>query len=194
MSRSSSCAGKRLQDLIQRYGLLETLDRDHFYPTMRTALAAIRSERERHRRMVEPEIVPRWEWRTFGAGVRARGTSAGRPHRRRGARQRRGVSRLGARRHVGKLRDELVDVKRLEQVDGAGLELWMPVMKTAFPLSADRITIVLQTLGVVVASLGRTSYTVEQFGDELVATTRICGSFRCTSGGRTTSSTSAWSS
>ena len=34
----------RLQDLIQRYGLLDTLDRDHFYPTMRTALAAIRSE------------------------------------------------------------------------------------------------------------------------------------------------------
>ena len=34
----------RLQDLIQRYGLLDTLDREHFYPTMRTALAAIRSE------------------------------------------------------------------------------------------------------------------------------------------------------
>jgi high affinity sulfate transporter 1 len=34
----------RLQDLIQRYGLFETLDRDHFYPTMRAAVAAIRSE------------------------------------------------------------------------------------------------------------------------------------------------------
>ena len=37
----------RLQDLTQRYGLLDTLDRDHFYPTMRTALAAIRSEQPR---------------------------------------------------------------------------------------------------------------------------------------------------
>ncbi len=29
----------RLQDLTLRYGLLETLDRDHFYPTLETALA-----------------------------------------------------------------------------------------------------------------------------------------------------------
>jgi MFS superfamily sulfate permease-like transporter len=32
----------RLQRLVQRYGLLETLDRDHFYPSVETALAAIR--------------------------------------------------------------------------------------------------------------------------------------------------------
>ena len=31
----------RLQDLILRYGLFETLDRDHFYPTVEAALAAI---------------------------------------------------------------------------------------------------------------------------------------------------------
>ena len=31
----------RLQQLILRYGLMETLDRDHFYPTLEAALAAI---------------------------------------------------------------------------------------------------------------------------------------------------------
>jgi MFS superfamily sulfate permease-like transporter len=31
----------RLQDLILRYGLFETLDRDHFYPSVEAALAAI---------------------------------------------------------------------------------------------------------------------------------------------------------
>jgi len=31
----------RLQDLVQRYGLFETLDRDHFYPSIDTALVAI---------------------------------------------------------------------------------------------------------------------------------------------------------
>jgi high affinity sulfate transporter 1 len=31
----------RLQQLVQRYGLFETLDRDHFYPTIKSALAAI---------------------------------------------------------------------------------------------------------------------------------------------------------
>ena len=33
----------RLQDLTLRYGLLETLDADHFYPTLETALAAAQS-------------------------------------------------------------------------------------------------------------------------------------------------------
>jgi len=36
----------RLQRLVQRYGLLATLDRDHFYPSIATALAAIRAEEE----------------------------------------------------------------------------------------------------------------------------------------------------
>ncbi len=36
----------RLQELVQRYGLLETLDRDHFYPSIETALAAIRPRRQ----------------------------------------------------------------------------------------------------------------------------------------------------
>ncbi len=31
----------RLQDLVLRYGLLETLDRDHFYPTLESALEAV---------------------------------------------------------------------------------------------------------------------------------------------------------
>jgi MFS superfamily sulfate permease-like transporter len=35
---------QRIQDLVLRYGLLETLDRDHFYPTLDAALAAIQAE------------------------------------------------------------------------------------------------------------------------------------------------------
>ncbi|MGB8381777.1 MAG: SulP family inorganic anion transporter, partial [Dermatophilaceae bacterium] len=31
----------RLQDLVMRYGLMDTLDKDHFYPSMDTAVAAI---------------------------------------------------------------------------------------------------------------------------------------------------------
>ena len=31
----------RLQELTLRYGLFDTLDRDHFYPTLDEALAAI---------------------------------------------------------------------------------------------------------------------------------------------------------
>jgi len=34
----------RLQDLTLRYGLLETLDREHFYPTLESALEEIAGE------------------------------------------------------------------------------------------------------------------------------------------------------
>lgn len=34
----------RLQDLVLRYGLFETLDRGHFYPTLDTAIAAVEAE------------------------------------------------------------------------------------------------------------------------------------------------------
>ena len=34
----------RLQDLTRHYGLFETLDRDHFYPTVKSALEAIQAE------------------------------------------------------------------------------------------------------------------------------------------------------
>jgi hypothetical protein len=34
----------RLQRLVQGYGLLKTLDRDHFYPSIKNALEDIESE------------------------------------------------------------------------------------------------------------------------------------------------------
>ncbi len=37
----------RLQELVGRHGLYETLDRDHFYPTIDAALAAIGEEEDR---------------------------------------------------------------------------------------------------------------------------------------------------
>ena len=33
-----------LQDLVLRYGLLETLDKDHFYPTLDRAIEAVQAE------------------------------------------------------------------------------------------------------------------------------------------------------
>ena len=40
----------RLQDLTLRYGLFETLDRDHFYPTLETAVTAVQRAQGRRRR------------------------------------------------------------------------------------------------------------------------------------------------
>jgi exopolyphosphatase/guanosine-5'-triphosphate,3'-diphosphate pyrophosphatase len=120
--------------------------------------------------VAEPEIVPRWEWRTFGAefGLAERVLADRTPDEVRDSDEVYLVS-VHANASV-KLRDDLVDVKHLERVDDEGLELWKPVLKAASPLSAEQITMVLETLGVVVPSLVRTTYTLEQFGAELVAT------------------------
>jgi exopolyphosphatase / guanosine-5'-triphosphate,3'-diphosphate pyrophosphatase len=55
-----------------------------------------------------------------------------------------------------KVRDELMDVKRLEQVDGDGLELWRPVMKAPLPISADDARTVLGALRIPVGLDGDT--------------------------------------
>ena len=68
-----------------------------------------------------------------------------------------------------KVRDGLMDVKRLEAVDGNGLEQWRPVLKGLFPLGADDLRTVLDALGVSAPELTREAYTLEQLVDEVVA-------------------------
>jgi exopolyphosphatase/guanosine-5'-triphosphate,3'-diphosphate pyrophosphatase len=67
-----------------------------------------------------------------------------------------------------KVRDVLMDVKRLEAVDGNGLEQWRPVLKGRFPLGADDLRTVLGALGVSVPELTREAYTLEQLVDEVI--------------------------
>lgn len=67
-----------------------------------------------------------------------------------------------------KVRDDLMDVKRLEAVDGNGLEQWRPVLKGSFPLGVADVRAVLDALGVSIPELGREAYTLEQLVDEIV--------------------------
>jgi exopolyphosphatase / guanosine-5'-triphosphate,3'-diphosphate pyrophosphatase len=69
-----------------------------------------------------------------------------------------------------KVRDGLMDVKRLEAVDGNGLEQWRPVLKASFPLGAADLRIVLDALGVSAEELRQETYTLEQLVDEVVGT------------------------
>jgi exopolyphosphatase / guanosine-5'-triphosphate,3'-diphosphate pyrophosphatase len=67
-----------------------------------------------------------------------------------------------------KVRDDLMDVKRLEAVDGNGLEQWRPVLKGSFPLGAADVQTVLGALGVAAPDLTREAYTLDQLVDEVV--------------------------
>jgi exopolyphosphatase / guanosine-5'-triphosphate,3'-diphosphate pyrophosphatase len=119
-------------------------------------------------RTTPPEIVPRWEWRTFGEqlgradDLLATGAAAS-------VHDSDELYFVSANSDASvKVRDGLMDIKHLQRVNDAGLELWMPVMKEAFPLSADNAASVLRTLNVAVPPLGRATYTLDELDQELV--------------------------
>lgn len=113
-------------------------------------------------------IVPRWEWRTFGDdfGEVERKLAATGPERVQESDETYLLS-LESDASV-KVRDGLMDVKLLEEVDDDGLEQWRPVMKAEFPLAADGVRQVFDALAVPVPSLAGDGYTLERLVGELV--------------------------
>jgi exopolyphosphatase / guanosine-5'-triphosphate,3'-diphosphate pyrophosphatase len=113
-----------------------------------------------------PTIVPRWEWRTFG-------THFGRAEEHFAALTPREVKEsdelyfLSADGDTVKVRDGLMDIKVLKEVNADGLEQWTPVMKAPFPLSASDVAKVFEALREDAPRQARKAYTLEQFVDEL---------------------------
>lgn len=112
-------------------------------------------------------IIPRWEWRTFGEGL-------GDADQQFAALEPGGVQESDEIYLLSpvtdenvKIRDLLMDIKTLQQVNADGLEQWKPVMKGAFPLPAAQVKDVFEALGVAPPVLARADYTLEQFVDEL---------------------------
>lgn len=113
-------------------------------------------------------IQPRWEWRTFGgdlaraaARLRAQGTS--------GRELSDEVYLLSALSDGNvKIRAGLLDIKRLEQTNADGLELWHPVLKTDFPVTGETVASLFDALGVPPPGLDRPAYTQDQLRDELI--------------------------
>jgi len=112
-------------------------------------------------------IIPRWEWRTFGEsfGEPENQFTAIEPG---GAQESDEIYLLSPVNVANvKVRDLLMDIKTLEQVNPDGLEQWKPVMKGTFPLPAGEVKNVFDKLGVAPPTLARTDYTLEQFVAEL---------------------------
>jgi exopolyphosphatase / guanosine-5'-triphosphate,3'-diphosphate pyrophosphatase len=114
------------------------------------------------------EIVPRWEWRTFGDdfGEADRTLASLEPERV----QESDETYLLSRRSDAsvKVRDGLMDVKRLQEVNEDGLEQWRPVMKAEYPLAKDGLLEVLEALAVEPPELVRDEYTLEQLVAEVI--------------------------
>jgi exopolyphosphatase / guanosine-5'-triphosphate,3'-diphosphate pyrophosphatase len=112
-------------------------------------------------------IIPRWEWRSFGAdfGVAEAALAASTPGPVEDSDE---LYLLSAAGGNVKIRAGLMDLKLLREVDGDGLERWEPVMKRGFPLPAAEVARVFDALGVLAPPLTRDADTLEQFLAELV--------------------------
>jgi len=108
------------------------------------------------------EIIPRWEWRSFG-------TRFGKADKRLAALTPTGVQESdevyllsGAGGNV-KIRAALMDIKVLRHVDADGLEQWTPVMKADFPIGATDAARVFEALQLPIPSLAAKGYTLDEF-------------------------------
>ncbi len=108
------------------------------------------------------EIIPRWEWRSFGRRFPSAEERLARltPS---GVQESDEIYLLSASGDNVKVRDALMDVKVLREVNADGLEQWTPVMKAGFPLSASDTAKVLDALHRSVPGGLRDSYTLEEF-------------------------------
>jgi exopolyphosphatase / guanosine-5'-triphosphate,3'-diphosphate pyrophosphatase len=115
-------------------------------------------------------IIPRWEWRVFGTGFRAaeEALAALTPGP---VQESDELYLLSAAGGNVKVRDGLMDVKLLREVDADGLERWEPVLKHGFPLPAAEVPGVFDALGVPAPALTRDAYPLDQFLAELVEPT-----------------------
>jgi exopolyphosphatase/guanosine-5'-triphosphate,3'-diphosphate pyrophosphatase len=109
------------------------------------------------------DIVPRWEWRTFGSefGAADEAVAALEPELTQESDETYLLS-PGADAAV-KIRAGLMDIKLLEHVDEAGLEQWRPAMKETFPLPRGEADKVCAALRVSAPSADADAYSLEEF-------------------------------
>jgi exopolyphosphatase/guanosine-5'-triphosphate,3'-diphosphate pyrophosphatase len=109
-----------------------------------------------------PNIVPRWEWRTFGSRLASAETWLA-SQQSTEVQESDEVYFLAEAVSTVKLRNELMDIKLLREIDENGLERWEPVMKAGFPLSTADVRRVFDALRLEPPASSRTTWSVEEF-------------------------------
>jgi exopolyphosphatase / guanosine-5'-triphosphate,3'-diphosphate pyrophosphatase len=109
-------------------------------------------------------VVPRWEWRVF-----ERTFAAIAPDEHPGTpptEQTYMLSLLSP--HSVKVRDGLLEIKRLERVGERGLQLWRPVLRAAFPIGPEDLSTACAAWGIPAVSMRRPRYTLSDLLDSVV--------------------------
>lgn len=113
-------------------------------------------------------VIPRWEWRTFAAELPK--LRAQLPLLQDALAKVSLETYLVCRTssHDAKIRADVLDVKQLFGTDADGLQLWKPVLKESFPLTAAGIRSLFAIWGQVLPAPSRKTYLLQQFLDEII--------------------------
>jgi exopolyphosphatase / guanosine-5'-triphosphate,3'-diphosphate pyrophosphatase len=115
------------------------------------------------------EIIPRWEWRTFGKSSFGVGEDLIRGKSEAQVRKSGEIYILSSRSmNNTKVRDDLMDIKTLKAVNDDKLEQWNPILKAAFPLKPEVLPDIFNAFSIPLPQLARDAYTLEQYVAELV--------------------------
>jgi hypothetical protein len=119
------------------------------------------------------EIIPRWEWRTFTNDL-GKAEENIRKHTEEKTRESSEVYILSeVSMDNTKVRDNLMDIKTLQQVNEDRLEQWLPIMKGKFPLPVAEIEKVFKCFRVALPKFERTEYTFDQYLDEIIHPSKL---------------------
>lgn len=119
------------------------------------------------------KIIPRWEWRTFTNDL-GKAEENIRKHPEGKTRESDEVYILSeVSMDNTKVRDGLMDIKTLQQVNEDRLEQWLPIMKGTFPLPVSEIEKVFKCFKVALPKFERDSYTFEQYLEEIIKPSKL---------------------
>jgi|1185.fasta_scaffold08762_2 exopolyphosphatase/guanosine-5'-triphosphate,3'-diphosphate pyrophosphatase len=113
-------------------------------------------------------IVPRWEWRTFGQEFGDADSALAALPVEQVVESTELYILSASGTDVVKVRDELMDIKQLQQVSDDGLEQWAPVLKATFPISASELGAVTAALGVTTVPPARDDYPLDVLLDDVI--------------------------
>ncbi|MCL2410746.1 MAG: hypothetical protein FWC97_03800 [Treponema sp.] len=115
------------------------------------------------------EIIPRWEWRTFGQAFGEAENNI-KKHKEAGFKKSEEKYILSKKSNNNiKIRDDLADVKTQLNVNADKLEQWTVAMKQSFPAPKDSLEVLFRDyFKVSVPSFTKDTYTYTEFLDELV--------------------------
>lgn len=115
-----------------------------------------------------PMLLPRWEWRAFSASLMELRQNLSGIHMESIREIQETYLLCRKSSHNAKIRNGILDFKWRKQIDGQGLELWDPILKSGFPCDAKLITQVFAAWTLPPPVLDRGAYTLAQFLQEVV--------------------------